>query len=158
RVTAFLSRCMNTDDDVPCWCAPALIRVIQSLRKSRFLFLRSRYAYFQPRSTVSFAGHHSLLRAPNAPRAAFMLCFFRFRRGTFDTERGMVGLRLGLKQTLHVFDFAVRGHETGLAQAGFSVRRLVGQDVALERLVAANLAGARDLEALLRALMGFHFH
>ena len=31
------------------------MRMIHSLRKSRFLFLRSRYAYFQPRSTVSFA-------------------------------------------------------------------------------------------------------
>src|SRR5690242_5232213 len=134
------------------------MRVIQRRRKSRFLFLRSRYAYFHPRSTVSFAGPHSLLRAPKAPRAAFMICFFRFRRGTFDTERGMVGLRLGLKQALHVFDFAVRGHETGLAQAAFPLRGLLGQDVALERLVAAHLAGAGDLEALLRALMGFHFH
>src|SRR5688572_21630036 len=70
--------------------APALMRVIQRRRKSRFLFLRSRYAYFQPRSTFSFAAFHSLLRAPNAPRAAFMMRFFRFRRGTFDLARGMV--------------------------------------------------------------------
>src|SRR6476469_172507 len=141
-----------------CWCAPALIRVIHSRRKSRFLFLRSRYAYFHPRSTVSFAGLHSLLRAPKAPRAAFMTCFFRFRRGTFDTERGIVGLRLGLKQALDVLHFAVRGHETGLAQAAFPLRRLFGQDVALERLVAADLPRALDLEALLRALVSFHFH
>src|SRR5437868_10978567 len=68
------------------------MRMIQSRRKSRFLFLRSRYAYFQPRSTVSLAGFQSLERAPKAPRAAFMICFFRFRRGTFDTARGMVRL------------------------------------------------------------------
>src|SRR3972149_5079110 len=65
------------------------MRVIHSRRKSRFLFLRSRYAYFQPRSTFSLAAFHSLLRAPNAPFAAFMICFFRFRRGTFDLARGM---------------------------------------------------------------------
>src|SRR5919112_803148 len=95
--------------------------MIQSLRKSRFLFLRSRYAYFQPRSTVSLAGRHSLLRAPKAPRAAFMICFFR------------------------------------LTQAAFPLRGLLGQDVALERLVAAHFAGPGDLEALRRALVGFHF-
>src|SRR6185295_17426405 len=66
------------------------MRVIQRRRKSRFLFLRSRYAYFQPRSTFSFAAFHSLLRAPNAPRAAFMICFFRLRRGTPDLARGIV--------------------------------------------------------------------
>jgi hypothetical protein len=87
-----------------------------------------------------------------------MICFFRFRRGTFDTERGIVGLRLSLKQALYVLDFAVRGHETGLAQAAFPLRRLFGQDVALERLVTADLPRARDLEALLRALVSFHFH
>src|ERR1043166_3926840 len=65
------------------------MRRIQRRRKSRFLFLRSRYAYFQPRSTVSLAGPQSLLRAPKAPRAAFMICFLRLRRGTFDTARGM---------------------------------------------------------------------
>src|SRR5687768_3716734 len=71
------------------WRAPALMRVIQRRRKSRFLFLRSRYAYLQPRSTVSLAAFQSLLRPPYAPRAAFMICFFRFRRGTFDRARGM---------------------------------------------------------------------
>src|SRR5437762_6647177 len=65
------------------------MRMIQSLRKSRFLFLRSRYPYFQPRSTFSFAAFHSLLRAPKAPRAAFITCFLRFRRATFDLTRGI---------------------------------------------------------------------
>src|SRR5256885_17092942 len=72
------------------WCAAALMRVIHRRRNSRFFALRSRYAYFQPRSTFSFAAFHSLLRPPNAPRAAFMICFFRLRRGTFDRARGMV--------------------------------------------------------------------
>src|SRR2546423_213656 len=86
---AFFSPCMNTEYDIPCWWAPALMRTIHSFRKSRFLFLRSRYAYFQPRSTFSFAAFHSLLRAPKAPRAAFITCFLRFKRATFDLTRGI---------------------------------------------------------------------
>src|SRR5215216_1898513 len=74
-----------------CWRAAALMRTIQSRRKSRFLFLRSRYAYFQPRSTFSLAAFHSLERAPKAPLACLRICFFRLRRGTFDTARGIVG-------------------------------------------------------------------
>src|SRR6476661_5160699 len=74
-----------------CWRAAALIRTIHSRRKSRFLFLRSRYAYFQPRSTFSLAAFQSLERAPKAPLACLRTCFFRLRRGTFDTARGMVG-------------------------------------------------------------------
>src|SRR5215475_6062435 len=101
-----------------CWCAPALMRVIHRRRKSRFLFLRSRYAYFHPRSTVSFAGRQSLLRAPNAPRAAFMICFFRLRRGTFDTARG-IGVSLRLEQALHALGIAGGGHDARLAQTAF---------------------------------------
>src|SRR3954468_96491 len=98
-----------------CWCAPALIRVIHNRRKSRFLFLRSRYAYFQPRSTVSFAGFHSLLRAPKEPLSAFMICFFRFRRGTFDTARG-IGVSLSLNQALDALGITGRRDDTGLAE------------------------------------------
>src|SRR5207249_6597090 len=48
------------------WCrrAAALMRVIQSRRKSAFLRRRSRYAYFWARSTDSFAAFHSLDRPP----------------------------------------------------------------------------------------------
>src|SRR3954463_15812915 len=103
------------------WCAPALMRVIQRRRKSRFLFLRSRYAYFQPRSTVSFAGRHSLLRAPKAPRAAFMICFFRFKRGTFDTARG-IGVSLGEQQAFHALGVASRGDNARLTKTALSLR------------------------------------
>src|ERR1041384_6398237 len=125
------------------------MRMIQRRRKSRFLFLRSRYAYFQPRSTVSFAGFQSLLRAPKAPRAAFMICFFRFRRGTFDTARGIGALSLGQEQALHALGVTGGRDNTRLTQAALPLGRLLGQDVALERLVAADLARSRDLEALL---------
>src|SRR5215217_3096078 len=136
-----------------CWWAPALIRVIHRRRKSRFLFLRSRYAYFQPRSTVSFAGRHSLLRAPKAPRAAFMICFFRFRRGTFDTARG-IGVSLGQDQALHALGVTSRGDDARLTQTALPLRGLLGEDVALVRLVAADLARSRHFEALLRAFVG----
>src|SRR6185503_10832908 len=139
-----------------CWRAPALMRTIQRRRKSRFLFLRSRYAYFQPRSTFSFAAFHSLLRAPNPPRAAFITCFFRLRRGTFDTARG-IGVSLGLDQALDALGITDRGHDAGLAEAALPLGGLLGEDVALERLVAANLSGPGHREALRRAAVGFHF-
>src|SRR5215213_10675452 len=107
------------------------MRVIQRRRKSRFLALRSRYAYFQPRSTFSLAAFHSLLRAPKPPRAAFMICFFRFRRGTFDLARGIF-YSLRLQEALYVLDLTGGAHQTRLAQPALSLRRLLGEDVALE--------------------------
>src|SRR5665213_1099673 len=131
------------------------MRMIHSLRKSRFLFLRSRYAYFQPRSTVSFAGFHSLLRAPKAPRAAFMTCFFRLRRGTFDTARG-IGVSLSLDQALDALNVTGGLDQAGLTEAALPLRGLLGKDVALERLVAAHLPRSSHPEALLGALVGLH--
>src|SRR5437867_956027 len=132
------------------------MRVIHRRRKSRFLFLRSRYAYFQPRSTFSLAAFHNLLRAPKAPRAAFMICFLRFRRGTFDLARGMVDSSLRLQQALDVLRLTARGDDGAAPQAAFPFRRLLGEDVALEGASPLHLAGARDLEALPRAFMRFH--
>src|ERR1700675_4177457 len=97
-----------------CWREAALMRMIQSFRKSRFLFLRSRYAYFQPRSTFSLAAFHSLERAPNAPRAAFMIPFFRFRRTTFDLTRG-IGVSLRLEEAQHALQVARRRDRAGAA-------------------------------------------
>src|SRR5687767_2040080 len=121
------------------------MRVIQRRRKSRFLFLRSRYAYFQPRSTFSFAAFHSLLRAPNPPRAAFMICFLRFSRATFERTRGIES-SLCLKQALDVLDLARHREHGPLAQAAFPLRRLLGQNVALESLEALDLSASGHLE------------
>src|SRR5438094_9737979 len=108
------------------------MRVIQRRRKSRFLFLRSRYAYFQPRSTFSFAAFHSLLRPPNAPRAAFMICFFRLSRGTPDRARGMVYPPLRLEQAPDVLRFTTRGDDRPATQAAFPLGRLLRENVTLE--------------------------
>src|SRR5687768_8474445 len=138
------------------WRAPALMRVIQRRRKSRFLFLRSRYAYLQPRSTVSLAAFHSLLRPPYAPRAAFMICFFRFRRGTFDLARGMVSSPLRLQQALDSLRLTANCDDGATPQTALPFRRFLREDVALERVSALHLARARELEALPRALVRFH--
>src|SRR3954469_4902463 len=106
------------------------MRTIQRRRKSRFLFLRSRYAYFQPRSTFSFAAFHSLERAPKAPLACLRICFLRLRRGTFDTARGMVGSYLsGLNEALDSLLLAIRGDEPRATQIALPLGGLLRQDV-----------------------------
>src|SRR6266498_1873733 len=107
------------------------MRTIHSLRKSRFLFFRSRYAYFQPRSTFSFAAFHNLLRAPNAPRAAFMTCFLRFRRTTFDLTRGIDLSPLSLKKALDVLRFTACRDRGALAKAAFTLGSHLREDVTL---------------------------
>src|SRR5712691_1938591 len=134
------------------------MRVIQRRRKSRFLFLRSRYAYFHPRSTFSFAAFHSLLRPPNAPRAAFMICFFRFRRGTFDRARGMVCFPpLRLQEALDSLGLTASCDDGAATQAALPLGRLLGEDVALERAAAFHFSSTGEPEALPRALVRFHF-
>src|SRR5690348_11072304 len=139
-----------------CMRAPALMRTIHRRRKSRFLFLRSRYAYFHPRSTFSFAAFQSLLRAPKAPRAAFITCFLRLRRTTFDLTRGIYRFSLCLQEALDVLLFAARLDHAFLAEAALTLRRLLGQDVALERLVALDLSRAGYRETLTRSAVAFH--
>src|SRR5664279_156470 len=140
-----------------CCRAPALMRMIHSFRKSRFLFLRSRYAYFHPRSTFSLAAFQSLERAPNPPRAAFMIPFFRFRRTTFDLTRGM-GVSLRLNEALDALLVTRRRDRAGAARMPLLLGCLLGQDVAPAGLPALHLAGCRHLEALLRALVRLHLH
>src|ERR1017187_6057479 len=133
------------------------MRRIHSLRNSRFLFLRSRYAYTQPRSTVSFAAFQSLLRPPKFPRAAFMICFLRFSRATFDRTRGIGQFSLGLKQALNALRIANGLHRRGTAELALPLRGLLGKNVALVSLHPAHFPLRRDGETLLRALVGLHF-
>ena len=57
----------------------------------------------------------------------------------------------------HSCEQDARGAYARLTEAALSLRGLLGQDVALVRLVPAHLARSRDLEALRRPLVGFHF-
>src|SRR4029078_13273197 len=109
-----------------CRRAPALMRTIHRRRKSRFLFFRSRYAYFQPRSTFSFAAFQSLLRAPKAPRAAFITCFFRLRRTTCALTRGIYGVSLCLQEALDVLLFAARLDDAFLSETALTLGRFLG--------------------------------
>ena len=56
-----------------------------------------------------------------------------------------------------MLDLAVGADQPRLAQPAFSLCRLLGEDVALEGLHALDLACPRELEALSRASMTFHF-
>src|SRR5258708_892700 len=107
--------------------AAALIRVIHNRRKLRFLARRSRYAYAQPRSTVSFAAFHSLLRPPRLPRASFMILFLRFRRVTLLLTRGIVSPLRG-QQVLDTHRVRVRRHRC-LAQVPFPLLTLLRHHV-----------------------------
>ena len=63
---------------------------------------------------------------------------------------------LRLKQALDVLDFAVGVNRRALTKIALSLRRLLGEDVALERFHALHFSRARDLEALSRALVRLH--
>src|SRR5262249_37816536 len=114
-------------------------------------------AYFQPRSTFSFAAFQSLERAPNAPRAAFMIPFLRFRRTTFDLTRGM-GVSLRLQQALDALAIAGRLDLAGAPHDALPLGCLLREDVAAPGLAALQLPRSRHLEALLRALVRLHLH
>jgi hypothetical protein len=60
---------MNLLYDRPFSLAAALMRAIQSLRKSLFRAFRSRYAYLSARSTASVAVRNSFDFAPQYPSA-----------------------------------------------------------------------------------------
>jgi hypothetical protein len=60
---------------------------------------------------------------------------------------------LRLKKALDVPDFAVRLYRRALTKIPFSLRRFLGENVALESAHALHFSRARDLEALSRALV-----
>src|SRR5688572_5625428 len=63
---------------------------------------------------------------------------------------------LCLKKTLHALHLAAPRDERTAAKAAFPLRRLLGENVALEGAAAADLSTSRDLEALPRAFVRFH--
>src|SRR5216117_829963 len=84
-----------------------------------------------------------------------MILFLRFRRATLLLTRGM-DRSLRHQQPLEASFVGVR-HERGLAQVTLPLRVLLGQDVALVRVVPAQTAGPRQLDALAERALGFLF-
>jgi len=60
---------------IPCDLAAAFIRVIHNMRISRLRTLRSRYAYWRARSTLSAAVRSNRLRPPRNPLALERIFF-----------------------------------------------------------------------------------
>src|SRR6266550_1773317 len=84
-----------------------------------------------------------------------MILFLRFRRATLLLTRGM-DRSLHHQQTLEAALVGLR-HQRGLAQMTFPLGMLLGQDVALVRVVPTQAAGPRQLDALAERTLGFLF-
>src|SRR6266851_2272332 len=84
-----------------------------------------------------------------------MILFLRFRRATLLLTRG-IDRSLHHQQPLEAPLVGLR-HQCGLAQAALPFGVLLGQDVALVRVVAAQPAGPREPDALAERALGFLF-
>src|SRR6266436_904689 len=84
-----------------------------------------------------------------------MILFLRFRRATLLLTRGM-DHSLHHQQTLETVLVALR-HQRGLAQATLPLGMLLGQDVPLVGVVAAQPASPREPDALAERALGFLF-
>src|SRR5438552_803094 len=84
-----------------------------------------------------------------------MILFLRFRRATLLLTRGM-GRSLHHQQALEAALVGLR-HQRRLAQMTLPLGVLLGQDVALVRVVPAQAAGPRQLDALAERTLGFLF-
>src|SRR5256886_9502033 len=84
-----------------------------------------------------------------------MILFLRFRRATLLLTRGM-DRSLHHQQALEAALVGLR-HQRRLAQMTLPLGVLLGQDVALVRVVPAQAAGPRQLDALAERTLGFLF-
>src|SRR2546425_5198293 len=84
-----------------------------------------------------------------------MTLFLRLRRATLLLTRGMER-SLRHQQALQTALIGVR-HERGLAEVPLPLGMLLGQDVALVRVIAAQPASSRQLDALPEGPLGFLF-
>ena len=69
--------------------AAAFILIIHSALNSRFLFLRSRYAYNKPFSTAFLATVYTFFLLPKYPLACFNIFFFLDREAVEFTDLGI---------------------------------------------------------------------
>src|SRR5713101_839430 len=84
-----------------------------------------------------------------------MILFLRFRRATLLLTRG-IDRSLRHQQTLEAALVGLR-YQRGLAQTTLPLGVLLGQDVALVRVVPAYPAGPRQPDALAERALGFLF-
>src|SRR5207245_11087855 len=84
-----------------------------------------------------------------------MTLFLRLRRATVLLTRGMER-SLRHQQALQTALVGV-GHERGLAEVPLPLGMLLGQDVGLVRVIAAQPASCRQLDALPEGALGFLF-
>src|SRR3977135_4218260 len=84
-----------------------------------------------------------------------MILFLRFRRATLLLTRGM-NRSLRHQQALEASFVGVRYHRR-FAQVALPLRMLLGQDMALVRVVAAQPARPRQLDALAQCTLRFLF-
>src|SRR5712671_3653471 len=97
--------------------------------------------------------------APGAKGAAGSLhyLFFALQARDIRSNAWHWSIPLGLQEALDVLRFARSLDDRPLTQTTLSLRRFLGQDVALERSHALHLSGSGDLEALSGALVRLHF-
>src|SRR5437763_7662741 len=133
------------------------MRAIHRLRNTRLRVRRSRYAYWPARMTASFAMRKTFLRRPRKPLARARTFLWRARAVTPRLTRGMgysfnvgatgrseTGERQHLRHVAHVGVV----HADGTAQVALVLRRLLREDVALERLTASHGAAGTHAEPL----------
>src|SRR5688572_1697463 len=84
-----------------------------------------------------------------------MICFFRFRRGTFDLARG-IGCSLRLQQALEGLRFAAGLDDLRATKTPLPLGTLLREDVGVIGAAALDLTAGRNLEALLRARVALH--
>src|SRR5229473_2481130 len=84
-----------------------------------------------------------------------MILFLRFRRATLLLTRGM-DRSLHHQQTLETELVGLR-HQRGFAQPALPLGVLLGQDVPLVRVVAAQPTGPGEPDALAERALGFLF-
>src|SRR6266516_3366077 len=82
-----------------------------------------------------------------------MILFLRFRRATLLLTRGM-SRSLHQQQALEASLVGVR-HQRGLAEVPLPLGVLLGQDMALVRVVATQPPAPRELDALAERALGF---
>ena len=99
------------------------------LRKSRFLFLRSRYAYTHPRSTVAFGARSKLWKAAKETVERGWVYAYRDRKNKKRDFRKLWIIRINAGARQHDMSYSV--FMNGLKLAGIEIDRKILADIAV---------------------------